>query len=98
MITWGVRPQAGNRYLSLGAIASGDVHVQARFAGPNGVSLHPLQRSGAVAYDSHTYLPRMGAYAPPGLGDSVYAAGHSNLSLPPVVPLAGSPRDPAYQV
>lgn len=86
------------RSLAAGA-ASGDVHIQARFThAPSGVSLHPLQRAGVVAIDSHDLSPRMGASGPHGLGDPVVAAGHSDLTLPPLVPTIGGPRDPRFMV
>lgn len=83
---------------SYGAAASGDMHVFTRRLGPSGVSLHPLQRSGAVSAESHDYISRQGAAHHATLGESVYPAGHMDLTLPPVVPLHGSPRDPAFHI
>jgi hypothetical protein len=76
----------------------GNMHTFTRFLGASRVSLHPLQRAGLVSADSHAMAPNMSAslhrYS---LGDGP-PAGHANLQMPPVVPIAGSPRDPSYQV
>lgn len=73
-------------------------HVQVPFRHDSGVSPHPLQRAGAVPLDSHGMWPRTFAGGVPGLMDAPYAAPYTDLSLPPVVPLIGSPRDPRFMV
>lgn len=99
MITYGQYAQPGRRWLSLGAIATGNAHTFTRFrTGANGASLHPLQRTGQVSADSHSMLPRMSATAQPGLGDSVYPAAYFDMRLPPVVSVYGGPNDPAMQI
>lgn len=79
------------------AVQRGDMHQFTRYLGPSRVALHPLQRSGAVSAASHSILGNVGAPHWPGLGDGP-PAGHSNLTMPPVVPIAGSPRDPAFMI
>lgn len=83
---------------SYGAAASGDKHQFTRRLGPSGVSLHPLQRVGAVSAASHDVVGRQGAMSHPTIGDTRFPAGHHDLTLPPIVPLAGSPRDSAMQI
>lgn len=79
------------------AIQRGDMHQFTRYLGPARVSLHPLQRDGSVPATSHSYLFNVGAAAHAGIGDGP-PAGHANLQAPPLVPLAGSPRDPNFMV
>lgn len=78
---------------------SHDVHFQVRFLSATGVSLHPLQRAGAVGSSSHDQIPRMRAGGPGGIGAGTYPAGDHNLSLPPATPIGpGSSRDPKMMV
>lgn len=83
---------------SYGAAASGDKHQFTRRLGPSGVSLHGLQRLGLVSAASHDIVGRQSARSHATIGDSVYPAGTHDLTLPPIVPLAGSPRDSAFQI
>jgi hypothetical protein len=80
---------------NLNVFAHGDRHVQARYLGPSGVSLHPLQRLGVVASTSHNHPvnARAGAQGLPQLGDGPPAGLAHNASLPPLVNAIGSPRD-----
>jgi hypothetical protein len=100
MITWGQRANPNTEQTaSLGSHASGNVHSFTRYrTAANGASLHPLQRQGVVAQNSHTMTPRMTAASHPGLGESAYPAAAFNMQLPPLVPISGSPRDPGFQV
>jgi hypothetical protein len=65
-----------------------------------GVSLHPLQRGGQVSAASHAMMSAQAAPAHDGrhIGGSVYPAAKFNMTLPPVVPIAGGPRDGNFQV
>jgi hypothetical protein len=84
---------------NLNVFAHGDMHVQNRYLGPSGVSLHPLQRSGHVGARSHDFgaNARYGAAGWPGLGDGP-PAGLVRVTMPPMVQIAGSPRDPRIMV
>jgi hypothetical protein len=90
--------QYGFDAANLTALQRGDRHMHTRFRGMNNVSLHPLQRTGLVSASSHDTFGAQGANDHPGLGDTRFPAGHMNLTLPPVVPIHGSPRDPAFQI
>jgi hypothetical protein len=101
MITWGQRTNQNIQQVqSLGAIATGDVHMFSRYrTGADGASLHPLQRSGEVPSDSHAMIPRQTAYGPAGMGASRTApASAHDMTLPPVVPIVGGPNDPHMMV
>lgn len=84
--------------MSYGAYASGDMHQFTRYMGPSGVSLHPLQRNGAVPSSSHDHMARWGGGGPAGIGAGYYPASQIDMTLPPVVPIAGNPRDPNFMV
>lgn len=77
---------------------TGDLFLPTLFRGANRVSLHPLQRAGLVSAKSHDYAPVTPAQGPGGLGQPYYGAGRMNMTLPPYVPIAGSPRDPNFMV
>lgn len=63
--------------------------------GPNGRSLHPLQRDGSAPV---TGLPNLGAGHWPGLGDAP-AAAPSALGLPPVIQVGMlTPGSPSARV
>jgi hypothetical protein len=71
-------------------------HVQVRYLGPSGVSLHPLQRAGSVSARSHNFAAnqRMGAAGYGTVGSAQFApAGLAHVTFPPLVQIAGSPRD-----
>lgn len=74
-------------------------HVQVRYLGPSGVSLHPLQRAGVVPANSHNHAQnvRRPAAGWPGPGDGP-PAGLVQTRFPPVVQIAGSPRDPRMMI
>lgn len=72
-------------------------HVQTTYR-DGGVSLHPLQRDGLVASTSHSLWPRQNSRSGASMLDAPPAAQWTDLSLPPVVPLIGSPRDPRFMV
>ncbi len=80
------------------AVQRGNMHLFTRWRGLGGVSLHPLQRSGQVSAASHATFGAQGAHHHPGLGDTPFPAGAMNMTLPPVVPIHGSPRDAAFMV
>ena len=84
--------------LSLGAIATGDRHVPVHYKSVAGVALHPLQRMGAVSALPSMFTSFRPAASQPGLIDSYYPAAATPHRWPPVIPLAGSPRDPAMMV
>lgn len=90
-------PQYGFDAANFTAIQRGDTHAFTRRLGMSGVSLHPLQRIGAVSSVSHSWLGRQGAASHPTIGDGP-AAGHMNLTLPPLVPISGTPRDPRFMI
>lgn len=75
-------------------------HVQVRYLGPSGVSLHPLQRAGIVPAASHDFAPmmRQGAAGVAHLGDAPPAGMANNASFPPMIQIAGSPRDPRVMI
>ncbi len=83
---------------SLASGVGGGVHTFARYRNQNGVTLHPLQRTGQVASLSHSIIGAQAAHGPNGLGDPTFAASKMNMTLPPLVPIAGSPRDPRFMV
>jgi hypothetical protein len=83
---------------SVASGVGGPVHSFARYRGIGGVVLHPLQRAGMVSADSHAVVGAQGAHGPNGLGDPFYAAAAFDMRLPPVVPIAGGPRDPRFMV
>ena len=79
-------------------VANGNTHVQTLFRPGHGVSLHPLQRLGLVPSTSHNVFPSMGA-AGPGDWNKAPAAGTVlNTGRPRVLPMPGSPHDPAMQI
>ena len=80
---------------NVNVFALGNRHVQVRYLGPSGVSLHPLQRAGLVSADSHNYGQhgRQGAAGVQHMSDGP-PAGLSHTTFPPLVQIAGSPRDP----
>ena len=84
---------------NVNVFATGNRHVQVRYLGPSGVSLHPLQRGGQVSAASHNspHYQRRGAATWPGMGDGP-PAGLVQVSFPPMVQIAGSPRDPSVMV
>ena len=86
---------------NVNVFAWGNRHVQVRYLGPSGVSLHPLQRSGHVSAASHhgagSVNVRQFAATWPGLGDGP-PAGLVHVTLPPMVQIAGSPRDPRIMI
>lgn len=100
MITWGQRPNKNvEQVQALGSVATGQVHTFTPFRMTgDGVSLHPLQRVGAVGSASHNMWPKHAVYSIDGLGAGAYPAAHHNMTLPPVVPIAGSPRDPRVMI
>lgn len=100
MITWGARGNPSQQsWQSLGAIATGQVHTFTRYrTASNGASLHPLQRTGQVGSDSHDFQVNHAHWGGRGLGDPLYPAATFVMTLPPVVPLYGNPRDPAFRV
>ena len=79
------------------AIQRGDTHHFTRFRGAAGVSLHPFQRTGQVPAFSHDMTGRQAAMGHPGLGDGPPAGSH-DMTLPPVVPIAGTPRDERFMI
>lgn len=83
-----------------GASGPPDVHVQTRFRGWHGVSVHPLQRAGLVASDSHEWAPSQGAWARAALGDTRVAVSRDlGLTIAYGVPgQSGNPRDPRFMV
>ena len=84
---------------NVNVFATANRHVQVRYLGPSGVSLHPLQRSGHVGARSHNFgaNSRVGAATWPGMGDGP-PAGLVQVSFPPIVQIAGSPRDPRVMI
>lgn len=80
---------------SVASGVGGGVHIFARFRGLGGVSQHGLQRAGALPMSTN---PAQAATDIPGLGASYYPAATFNMTLPPLVPIAGGPRDPAFMV
>ncbi len=75
-----------------------DQHIPGpRYRGMNGASYHPLQRRGLVGTESHGLTPKMSAPGPADFGDGPPAA-EIVLTLPPVVPFVGSPRDSHFMV
>jgi hypothetical protein len=84
---------------NLNVFAHGDRHVQHRYLGPSGVSLHPLQRAGVVPADSHNHpaAARRGAQGLDHIGDGP-PAGAAHVTFPPHVQIAGSPRDPRVMI
>jgi hypothetical protein len=86
---------------NVNVFAYGDRHVQVRYLGPSGVSLHPLQRNGSVGARSHNFAQnaRIGAAGWGTVGSAQSTpAGLSHVTFPPVVQIAGSPRDPRVMV
>jgi hypothetical protein len=81
---------------TLDTMAAGDVHMGSRYR-MDGVAPHPLQRSGDVGMASHSFLVTGTAARMPSVGDSVYTAGYTDLSLPPPL-IIGGPRDPSMMV
>lgn len=73
-------------------------HVQVSFRDASGVSLHPLQRTGQVSAASHGSWGSQKAANVWGMFDAPPVPPSIGLSLPQVVPLAGSPRDPRFMV
>lgn len=73
-------------------------HVQAPFRHANGVILHPLQMQGAVGSTSHDQWPSGRAASGASMLDAPPVMAPVNMSLPQVVPLIGSPRDPRFMV
>lgn len=84
---------------NLNVFAYGDRHVQHRYLGPSGVSLHPLQRAGVVSAASHNHpaAARQGAQGLMHVGDGP-PAGLVHVTFPPPVQVAGSPRDPRVMI
>lgn len=82
-------------------VTNGNIFVQTRFRSDNGVSLHPLQRQGLVPMSSHDTFPIAGGAGPDGWHKAPAAAGFWAVlatTQPRVLPLAGSPNDPAMQI
>ncbi len=64
----------------------------------NGVSLHPLQRTGAVdAEGTGGWWKRMHSFGGKSIDSAPPAAETTNI-FPQYVPLQGSPRDPRFMV
>lgn len=84
---------------NLNVFARGDRHIQVRYLGPSGVSLHPLQRAGVVSAASHNHpaAARLGAQGLDHIGDGP-PAGLSHVTFPPAIQIAGSPRDPRVMI
>ena len=84
---------------TVNVFAYANKHVQVRYLGPSGVSLHPLQRSGAVGVRSHAHVmnSRIGAAGQQHIGDGP-PAGLAQSRWPPVVPIAGTGRDPRVMI
>jgi hypothetical protein len=86
---------------NVNVFAYGDRHIQVRYLGPSGVSLHPLQRAGTVSARSHNFAQNMrmpaAGYGTIGSAQST-PAGLVQVSFPPLVQIAGSPRDPRVMV
>ena len=78
--------------------AEANVHDFTLFRGMLGVSLDPSQRNGSVPFDSHVLNPVRGAAGSKPFGNPVPGASHSPMVLPPLVPIAGGPRDPSVMV
>lgn len=88
MIIWGQKVNTNKQQVqSLGAIATGNVHMQVRFrTGADGASLHPLQRSGQVSAASHSMGVRHSAVGPAGLGSAEHAPAAQTIdTFPPVL-------------
>lgn len=86
---------------NINVFATANRHVQVRYLGPSGVSLHPLQRSGHVGARSHNFgaNSRVGAAGWGTVGSAQSApAGLAHVTFPPIVQIAGSPRDPRVMV
>lgn len=101
MITWGQKANTNKQQVdSLGAHASGITHTFARFrTGSDGASLHPLQRTGQVSAASHQMGVKQSAAGMDGLGSAQTApAAWVNMTLPPLIPIYGNPRDPKFRV
>jgi len=84
--------------LALGA--GGPMHMPTLFRPEGlGVSLHPLQRAGVVAFNSHAMLPNLPAAGGPDIqGGRRHPAAHYDMPLPPVLYASGSARDPRFMV
>lgn len=78
--------------------ASGVTFVQTRFRPSHGVSLAPLQRLGVVPSRMADMLGFMGAWGPQGLGKAPPAGTQLDTGRPRVLPLVGSPGDPAMML
>jgi hypothetical protein len=86
---------------NVNVFAYGNRHVQVRYLGPSGVSLHPMQRSGAVSSRSHNFAQNMrmpaAGWGTIGSAQST-PAGLAHVTFPPIVQIAGTPRDPRVMV
>lgn len=84
---------------SVAAGVGGSTHLfTSRYRGGDGVSAHPLQRAGFFANLVAFTFGAQGARTVGGLGDAYYPAAQMNMTLPPVVPIAGGPRDVDFMV
>lgn len=82
---------------SVASGAAGPRHVHSLFRGWHNISLSPLQRAGVVSAQAASLFPAFGGGGK-SFGDPVYPAAWHDMTLPPIVPIAGSPRDPRFQV
>lgn len=84
---------------SVAAGVGGTTHLfQSRYRGAGGVVEHPLQRAGLVGATLSFLFGAQGARHRGGLGDPYYAAGEMDMTLPPIIPIAGNPRDENFMV
>lgn len=84
---------------SVAAGVGGTTHLfQSRYRDAGGVSAHPLQRAGIVSNALSFVSGAQGARSRGGLGEPWYPAAAMDMTLPPIIPIAGNPRDPDFMV